>query len=99
MRGELSSARHSKRHPYDWYVDDYWVGTQLARHLDWFAEEQAEGLAVWDPSCGLGNTVQSNHGTLPIWLSDIVNHVDWSVFAQPTRWHAKRGRCGSRSII
>lgn len=82
MRGELSSGRHSKRHPYDWYVDDYWVGSQLAQQLGWFEYERETGLAVWDPSCGFGNTLQSIHGTVPIWLSDIVNHVKWALYPE-----------------
>ncbi len=79
-RGELSSGRFAKRHPYDWYVDDYWVGNQLRTHLGGFAEESAEGLAIWDPCCGYGNTAHSFHEQFALYLSDVVNHVDWSLF-------------------
>jgi hypothetical protein len=85
MRGELSSGRFAKRHPYDWYVDDYWVAYQLTTALGRFAEEDAEGLAIWDPCCGFGNTVQGLQDEFPIFLSDIVENVNWAMFTtKPT---------------
>jgi hypothetical protein len=58
-RAEISSGRYSKRHPLDWYVDPIWCARQLALALGNFAEERANGLAVWDPCCGMGNTLQA----------------------------------------
>ena len=81
MRCELSSARHSKRHPYDWYVDELWVAGQLVRHFDGFKAERDEGLAIWDPAAGYGHTASDLQASgLPCFLSDIVNHVDWGLF-------------------
>lgn len=57
MRGEISSAKFTKRHPLDWYVDPTWCAMQLGRALDDFAMEFEEGLSIWDPSCGMGNTL------------------------------------------
>lgn len=59
MRGEISSGRHSKRHPLDWYVDPIWCARQLALALDRFAIERDAALAIWDPCCGMGNTLHA----------------------------------------
>lgn len=59
MRGEISSGRHAKRHPLDWYVDEVWCARQLALALDRFEIERSEALAIWDPCCGMGNTLQA----------------------------------------
>ena len=95
MRGEISSGRHSKRHPLDWYVDEVWCANQLAAALDYFAREKAEGLAVWDPCCGYGHTVDAAYGEgLQVHLSDVVDNVAWSAFdlgiagPKPTFFHA-----------
>lgn len=88
MRGEISSGRHSKRHPLDWYVDPIWCARQLSRALDGFAQEREAGLAVWDPSCGMGNTLQAAW-EMADWGkafairtigSDLVRNMDWDAF-------------------
>lgn len=88
MRGEISSGRHSKRHPLDWYVDEIWCARQLAVALDKFALERADGLAIWDPCCGMGNTLQSaweladwgpEHAIDTIG-SDLVDNFAWGSF-------------------
>lgn len=82
MRGELSSGRFAKRHPYDWYVDEQWVAAQLVRYLGNFEEERSEGLAIWDPCCGYGNTAVELHSRgLQYFLSDVVDHVNFTQFA------------------
>jgi hypothetical protein len=81
VRGEISSGRHSKRHPLDWYVDEHWCADQLALALDDFALEQAEGLAIWDPCCGMGNTLQAAfHRGLPVIGSDLVDNLNRASF-------------------
>jgi hypothetical protein len=58
--GELSSA--ATRHRWDWYVDESWCADKLIETLqgplcggyeDWFA-----GDLIWDPCCGMGNTLR-----------------------------------------
>ena len=85
MRGELSSAAHAKRHPYDWYVEEEWVTRQLIEALGNFRKDLLGGLDIWDPACGLGTIPGAfadfgafsgaNH-TGRLWLSDIVDRVD-----------------------
>jgi len=88
MRGEISSGRHAKRHPLDWYVDEYWCAAQLARAMSEFDRERNEGLAFWDPSCGYGNTVQAAWEIgFPIHISDVVENVDWSAFEDSGALH------------
>lgn len=81
MRGELSSGRHEKRHPLDWYVDEIWCARQLRNALAAYSDGWDETLHIWDPSCGLGNTVQAfwEEG-FTCHLSDVVHNVDWSAF-------------------
>lgn len=87
MRGELSTGKFAKRHPLDWYVDEPWCARQLMEALDNFAHEKDEGLAIWDPCCGLGNTLDSFIGWgFTCWLSDVVDNVDWG--------QRDPGRCG-----
>lgn len=81
MRGELSSGKFSKRHPLDWYVDPYWCAGQLRGALDNFALEFEEGLAIWDPSCGQGNSIVNIAGEeIPTYASDVVDRFDHSHF-------------------
>lgn len=81
MRGEISSGRHAKRHPLDWYVDEIWCARQLAQALGGFSREREQDLDVWDPCCGMGNTLVAawEHG-LRCWGSDVVDNFDWSSF-------------------
>jgi hypothetical protein len=85
MRGEISSGRHAKRHPLDWYVDEAWCAEQLALALDDFALEKAEGLTIWDPCCGMGNTLLAAQDRgLPIYATDLVDNFAWSNFSPMT---------------
>ena len=80
MRGEISSAKFAKRHPYDWYCEEEWVTGQLFRHLGWFAEEKAAGQVIWDPCAGYGRTCTNFAAEgFRCYLSDIVDNVDWSL--------------------
>jgi hypothetical protein len=81
MRGELTYTKAEKRHPLDWYVDEVWCGWQLARALGGFAREKAEGLAVWDPCCGYGHTIEAAFALgLTCHISDVVQNVAWDNF-------------------
>lgn len=81
MRGEISSGKHSKRHPLDWYVDEHWCAEQLVLALDNLALEQAEGLAIWDPCCGMGNTLLAAHERgFATFGSDLVENVVYQNF-------------------
>ncbi len=86
MRGELSSGKHAKRHPYDWYVEPEWTVRQLQAALGNFRAELHAGETIWDPACGLGTVggafadleafTHSGRFDLRIELSDIVDNVD-----------------------
>lgn len=82
MRGEISSARFDKRHPLDWYVDPQWCAEQLIQHMGGFFHEKANGYAIWDPCCGMGNTLQhfAAHGLKCIG-SDVVDNLDRNSFS------------------
>lgn len=54
-RAELSSGKHAKRHPLDWYVEEQWVTGQLIDALGGFRLALEAGDTIWDPACGLGN--------------------------------------------
>lgn len=84
MRGEISSAEFAKRHPLDWYVDPDWCALQLMRHLGDFRHEKINGIAVWDPSAGRGNTLAyiADAG-IRCFASDVVDNFDWSQFDAP----------------
>lgn len=78
MRGEISSARFDKRHPLDWYVDPVWCSGQLIKHMARFRHEKVNGYAIWDPCCGMGNTMDAFIGEgFKVYLSDVVDNVDW----------------------
>ena len=81
MRGEISTGRHANRHPYDWCVDESWVGWQLFRALGGFRQEREAGEAIWDPSIGSGRTmasfVEAGHR---VFGSDIVDRIDPAQF-------------------
>jgi len=84
MRGEISSGRVDKRHPYDWYIEPQWVTEQLIRAIG-FREELTHGEAIWDPCCGLGNIPSVFEGWGfggRVWLSDIVRNVDAGNFVE-----------------
>lgn len=81
MRGEISSGKHAKRHPLDWYVDEAWCAEQLAIALDGFALEKAERLLIWDPCCGMGNTLQAAYyRDIYCHASDLVDNFAWANF-------------------
>lgn len=81
MRGEISSGKHAKRHPLDWYVDEIWCARQLAAVLGGFAREREQGLRIWDPACGMGNTLHAAFELgLPTTGSDLVDNFAWGNF-------------------
>jgi len=80
-RGEISTGRKRNSHPQDWCVDESWVGWQLFKALGDFAQEKAAGETIWDPCCGSGRTmVTFAEAGFPVYLSDIVDRVDYSQF-------------------
>ena len=94
MRGEISSGTFAKRHPLDWYVEETWVTLQLFHALEGFADDLAEGLDIWDPAAGFGNTCHWFAETgFQCWLSDVVENVDWETLSfsagpKPRFFHA-----------
>lgn len=81
MRGEISTGAPSMRHPYDWCVDESWVGWQLFRALGDFRQEREAGEAIWDPSIGSGRTmVTFVEEGFRVFGSDIVNRIDREQF-------------------
>lgn len=94
MRGEISSGKFAKRHPYDWYVEEQWVTRQLIDALGGFRVALLNGETIWDPACGLGN-IGAAFGELAAFsgaafarqllLSDIVRRVDEAQL-EDVRW-------------
>ena len=84
MRGDMSSARPAKRHPLDWYVDPDFCSLQLIQAVLDFAQGPTEGLAIWDPCAGSGNTLAyfAEHG-FTCFASDVVDNFDWAKFDAP----------------
>ncbi len=85
MRGEISSDAVSKRHPYDWYVEEQWVTVQLVQALGGLQAEKAAGLGIWDPCAGyghIGSAVEQFGFAGRIYLGDIVCNVAWDDFEQ-----------------
>lgn len=81
MRGEVSTGRKAKRHPYDWYVEQGWEWEQIVAAIG--LEEADTGAAIWDPAAGFGHSavrLQSLGFDGRIVLSDIVNRVAWDDF-------------------
>lgn len=86
MRGELSTGRQAKRHPYDWYVEQGWEWEQIVAAIG--LREQANGSAIWDPAAGFGHSAARLQGmgfTGELFLSDLVNRVDWDGFERPAQ--------------
>jgi hypothetical protein len=84
MRGEISTGRAAKRHPYDWYVEEGWEWEQIAKAIG--LEEAESGAAIWDPAAGFGHSatwLQSAGFRGQYLLSDIVNRVAWEDFEHP----------------
>jgi hypothetical protein len=81
MRGEISSGKHVKRHPLDWYVDEIWCARQLGAALGDFRLERERGLRIWDPACGMGNTLAAAwEAGLATTGSDLVDNFAWANF-------------------
>lgn len=81
MRGEVSTGRKAKRHPYDWYVEQGWEWEQIVAAIG--LEEADTGAAIWDPAAGFGHSAVRLQGLGfdgRIVLSDIVNRVAWDDF-------------------
>jgi len=84
MRGEISTGRQAKRHPYDWYVEEGWEWEQIAKAIG--LPEANTGTAIWDPAAGFGHCASRLQGIgFPgkLLLSDIVDRVAWSDFEHP----------------
>ncbi len=82
MRGEISSGKYSKRHPYDWYVEPDWTTIQLIQALGFFAEQRAAGEVIWDPAAGRGNIpLIFQDYAFSVFLSDIVERVAYPEFS------------------
>lgn len=97
MRGDISSAKASRRHPLDWYVEQGWEWDQLARALDFVGVEVAEGVVIWDPAAGYGHCgsrLESWGAGGRIWLSDVVENVTYGDFLhRPDFFHADFLEC------
>lgn len=81
MRGEVSTGRAAKRHPYDWYVEQGWEWEQVVKAIG--LEEADTGATIWDPAAGFGHSAVRLQGLGfdgCIVLSDIVNRVAWEDF-------------------
>ena len=91
MRGELSSARHAKRNPLDWYCEQGWEWGQVVQAIG-LADEARDDVAIWDPASGYGHMGSSLgfHGfDGRVFLSDVVNNVAWEDFeVRPTFFSA-----------
>jgi hypothetical protein len=87
MRGEVSTGRAAKRHPYDWYVEEGWEWEQIAKAIG--LEEADTGTTIWDPAAGEGHSaewLESAGFKGRFVLSDIVNRITperWQVFERP----------------
>lgn len=85
MRGEISSARHSKRHPLDWYVEEGWEWDQIVKAIGLDVEVEG-GCAIWDPACGYGHSLSRIQGSGfkgQLWGSDLVDNLAWDDFVTP----------------
>ncbi|WP_225205351.1 hypothetical protein [Novosphingobium huizhouense] len=84
MRGEISTGRQAKRHPYDWYVEQGWEWEQIVAAIG--LEEAETGTMIWDPAAGFGHSASRLQGmgfAGSLLLSDIVNRVAWDDFERP----------------
>lgn len=84
MRGEVSTGRKAKRHPYDWYVEQGWEWEQIVAAIG--LEEAESCTAIWDPAAGFGHSASRLQGigfTGQLLLSDIVDRVEWADFERP----------------
>lgn len=87
-RAELSSGKHAKRQPLDWYVEEEWVTEQLIRAIG-FDAELAAGDAIWDPAAGLGHIGTAFEGfgfAGRIFLSDVVRNIAEAAFRAKPRF-------------
>lgn len=88
MRGEISTGRKKKRHPYDWYVEQGWEWEQIVAAIG--LEEAETGAAIWDPAAGFGHSASRLQGLGfkgKLLLSDLVERVAWSDFEHPEQVH------------
>lgn len=82
MGADLSTGRHSMRHPLDWYVEEQWCTEQLIRAAGLDFELEC-GTAIWDPCTGGGNIAAAFDGWAPdfrVICSDVVENIDWLQF-------------------
>ncbi len=59
--GEISTGKHAKRHPLDWYVEEGWEWEQVAAAIQLWPEVLGE-CAIWDPACGFGHSLSRLQG-------------------------------------
>jgi len=84
MRGEVSTGRQAKRHPYDWYVEQGWSGSRSCRRSG--SKSSRPGARIRDPAAGFGHSasrLQEMGSTGSLLLSDLVDRVAWEDFQQP----------------
>lgn len=89
MRGEISSARHSKRHPLDWYVEEGWEWDQIVKAIGLEVEVDG-GCAIWDPACGYGHSLSRLQGMGfggRLFGSDLVDNLAREDFDKPELLH------------
>ena len=85
MRGELSSGKHAKRHPLDWYVEEQWCTEQVIQAIG-FDGEIDDGAAIWDPACGMGNVLAAftdMDDEYRVIGSDVVQNLEIDLFSTP----------------
>lgn len=91
MRGEISSGKFAKRHPYDWYVEEGWEWEQIVAAIG-LEDELRDGAALWDPAAGygrMGSRLAPYGFEGRIVLSDIVENVAYADFdVRPTYFSA-----------
>lgn len=81
MRSEVSTAKKSSSHPYDWCVDEDWVAWQMFVALGGFAREKEAGEVIWDPTAGSGRTlIAFAESGFTTFASDIVRRLDPTLY-------------------
>ena len=59
--GEISTGKHAKRHPLDWYVEEGWEWEQVVDSIGLGVEILGK-CAIWDPACGFGHSLSRLQG-------------------------------------
>ena len=82
MGRELSTGKKANSHPLDWCVEQCWCWDQIIAEIGPEAECD-EDVAIWDPAAGYGTSGQALQEwgySGRIWLSDLVENVDYEQF-------------------